>query len=79
MTAYLISITTYVGFFLILALALNLQWGKTGMVNFGIAGFYALGAYTSGLLTVDAGWPWLGGLLAAGVVCMIFGALVSFL
>ncbi len=57
MTAYLISMATYVGFFMILALALNLQWGMTGMVNFGIAGFYALGAYTSGLLTTKAGWP----------------------
>jgi branched-chain amino acid transport system permease protein len=55
MTAYLISMATYAGFFMILALALNLQWGMTGMVNFGIAGFYALGAYTSGLLTVKAG------------------------
>ncbi|MBT3716489.1 MAG: branched-chain amino acid ABC transporter permease, partial [Deltaproteobacteria bacterium] len=50
MIDYLISIATYVGFYMILALALNLQWGQTGMVNFGIAGFYGLGAYTSGLL-----------------------------
>ena len=57
MTAYLVSIATFVGFFMLLALALNLQWGMTGMVNFGIAGFYGLGAYTSGLLTVKAGWP----------------------
>jgi len=79
MTAYLVSIATYVGFFMILALALNLQWGKTGMVNFGIAGFYGLGAYTSGLLTVDAGWPWLGGVVAAGVVATVLGAGVSIL
>lgn len=57
MTAYLVSMATYVGFFMILALALNLQWGITGMVNFGIAGFYALGAYTSGLLSTKLGLP----------------------
>lgn len=57
MTAYLVSMATFIGFFMILALALNLQWGMTGMVNFGIAGFYALGAYTSGLLTAKLGWP----------------------
>ncbi|MGQ7848161.1 branched-chain amino acid ABC transporter permease [Granulosicoccus sp. 3-233] len=57
MSAYLVSMATYAGFFMILALALNLQWGLTGMVNFGIAGFYALGAYTSGLLSAKAGWP----------------------
>ncbi len=37
MTVYLASIATFSGFFKILALALNLQWGMTGMVNFGIA------------------------------------------
>lgn len=73
MSAYLISMATFAGFFMILALALNLQWGMTGMVNFGIAGFYATGAYTSGLLTVDAGWPFILGFLAAGVVAMVFG------
>lgn len=57
MIPYLISIATFAGFFMILALALNLQWGMTGMVNFGIAGFYALGAYTSGLLSVKVGLP----------------------
>ena len=79
MTVYLVSMLTYVGFFMILALALNLQWGMTGMVNFGIAGFYALGAYTSSLLTVDAGWPFVAGVSAAGAVGLIAGIGVSFL
>ena len=79
MTAYLISIATFVGFFMILALALNLQWGMTGMVNFGIAGFYGLGAYTSGLLTVKAGWPVELGMACAIGAGLVFGAAVSFL
>lgn len=79
MTAYLVSIATFVGFFMILAMALNLQWGMTGMVNFGVAGFYAVGAYTSGLLTMDAGWPWLGGVAGAAALGLLFGAAVSFL
>ncbi|MFQ5774957.1 MAG: branched-chain amino acid ABC transporter permease [Kiloniellaceae bacterium] len=79
MTAYLISIGTFVGLFMILALALNLQWGMTGMVNFGIAGFYGLGAYASGLLTVKAGWPVGAGIAAAAALGLAFGAAVSFL
>ena len=79
MLSYLISMATFVGFFMILALALNLQWGMTGMVNFGIAGFYALGAYTSGLLTVEAGWPFLFGVAAAAVLGLAFGVALSFL
>ncbi len=79
MSAYLISMATYVGFFMILAIALNLQWGMTGMVNFGIAGFYALGAYSSGLLTVKAGWPVGFAMPAAAVVGIAAGALVALL
>jgi len=37
----------------ILALALNLQWGYTGVFNFGVAGFFLVGAYTGGLITKD--------------------------
>jgi len=77
MTAYLISIATYVGFFMILALALNLQWGMTGMVNFGVAGFYGIGAYTSGLLAVKAGVPVGISIAAAGIVGLAFGAAVA--
>ena len=79
MSAYLVSMATYVGFFMILALALNLQWGMTGMVNFGIAGFYAVGAYTSGLLTVEAGWPFVAGLAAAGFLAMVLGVALALL
>lgn len=39
----------------ILALALNLHWGHTGMFNAGVAGFYAIGAYAAAILiTADA-------------------------
>ena len=31
----------------IFALGLNVHWGYTGLFNIGIAGFFALGAYTS--------------------------------
>ena len=39
----------------ILALALNFQWGLGGMVNFGLAGFYTLGAYACALLILKGG------------------------
>lgn len=77
MTAYLISIATFVGFFMILALALNLQWGMTGMVNFGVAGFYGIGAYASGLLTVKAGVPVGLAIVVAGGAGWLFGAAVA--
>ena len=39
------------GIYSVMALGLNVQWGFTGLFNIGIAGFFALGAYTSALLT----------------------------
>jgi branched-chain amino acid transport system permease protein len=79
MTAYLVSMATYAGFFMILALALNLQWGITGMVNFGIAGFYALGAYVSGLLATKLGLPVGVSILAACLAGGILGGAVALL
>jgi branched-chain amino acid transport system permease protein len=39
--------------FAILALALNLQVGQAGLLQLGISAFFALGAITTGVLTVD--------------------------
>lgn len=65
MSAYLVAILTSVGFYVVLALALNLQWGLTGMLNFGVAGFYALGAYASALSTETLGLPFVLGFAIA--------------
>lgn len=75
MTFYLIAIATSAGFYLLLALALNLQWGLTGLVNFGVAGLYALGAYASALATERLGLPFLLALPMAALV----GALAALL
>lgn len=88
----MIEIFAYGEFFLITALifammslGLNLQWGQTGLVNVGVAGFVAIGAYTSAILTTpdDAarvggfglpiGVGWLGAMAAAGVVAGFIG------
>ena len=39
------------GIYAVFALGLNVHWGFTGLFNIGIAGFFALGAYTAALLT----------------------------
>ena len=50
-------VTVLIGAFALLTLALNLQWGYTGLFNIGVAGFMAVGAYTTAILTapVDPG------------------------
>ena len=48
---YLVGFLIMVGIYGIFSLGLNVHWGFTGLFNAGIAGFFALGAYTTALLT----------------------------
>ena len=58
------------------SIGLNLQFGYTGLLNFGHVGFMLVGAYGTAM-TVDAGGPlWLGvivGLIAAALLGLLLG------
>ena len=90
----ILDLVGYAAFFLttaltygIICLGLNLQWGQTGLFNVGVAGFVAIGAYTSALLTtppiagrfggfdlpIAVGWA--GAFVAAGIAALIVGGL----
>lgn len=79
MDAYLVAILTIAGIYVILALALNLQFGLTGLVNFGVVGFFGLGAYASGIATETFHVPFVGGLAVAMVVGALAGAVLALL
>lgn len=74
---------TTAGIFGIMALALNLQWGLSGVFNLGIAGFFAVGAYASALMTgapTPDHWGGLGLPLPVGVlVAMLASGVLAFL
>jgi branched-chain amino acid transport system permease protein len=53
MEAYLAAIATIAAVYVLLTLGLTLQYGLTGLVNFGHVGFFCLGAYASALLAVQ--------------------------
>lgn len=89
---YLVSFSTMAAIYAVLCLGLNSQWGLAGHVNFGIAGFFAVGAFTSALFTTAMpggalaaysqqafgfDMPFLVGVVAAGVVSAIVGYLIS--
>jgi len=74
---YAISLATMGGIYAILTLGLNIQWGFTGLFNVGIAGFFAIGAYVSGILTTAPSARHLGGYEMPYVVSFIAAMLVS--
>lgn len=79
MDAYIVAILTVAGIYAILALALNLQFGLTGLSNFGVVGFYGIGAYASGITTEIFHAPFVAGLLVAIMAGAVAGAVVSIL
>ena len=94
MSADLVGPIAYASFFLSMALmnglvclGLNVQWGQTGLFNVGVAGFVAIGAYVSAILTTPAsnihlgGFAlpilvgWAGAAISAGGASALVGAL----
>ncbi len=77
MIEYLVYLSIMTGIYGILSLSLNLQYGFTGLANFGHVAFFCLGAYTSTILVVLVKAPFVLGLLGAMVVAGFFGFLIS--
>lgn len=83
--SYLVFFATMAGIYAVLCLGLNIQWGYTGLFNIGIAGFFAVGAYTSAILTTAPspahlggyGLPFILGFLAAGILSGVIALLVG--
>lgn len=74
---YLISLLTMGGIYAVIALGLNVQWGFTGLFNAGIAGFFAVGAYTQALLTTPVYDEHLGGYEWPIPLAMLMAMLIS--
>lgn len=77
MLSYLVFTLTIGGLYALLALSLNLVWGGAGMVNLGLAGFFAVGGYASAIAT-GAGVPVLAGWGAAVLAGIGAGLFVTF-
>ncbi len=90
--AYLVSFAIMASIFSVFSLGLNVQWGYTGLFNIGIAGFFAIGAFTSALVTTarptgtlalysqqafGLSAPFLVGTVAAAVVSGVVALLVG--
>ncbi|MBD2729200.1 branched-chain amino acid ABC transporter permease [Nostoc sp. FACHB-892] len=77
MVDYLIFLAISTALFALFALGLNLQWGFTGLINFGHIAFMTLGAYTTVLLTLK-GVPLPISALAGAIVAALLGLVIGF-
>ena len=71
------SVGILAGTYVLFTLGLQLNVGYTGIVNFGQAGFMAIGAYAMGVLVVKAHWSFWLALPAAVFIAIGFGLLVG--
>ncbi len=69
---YVSFLITNIAIYAMLGLGLNLQWGFTGLINFGVAGFVAVGAYATVVLSMT-GLPLFVSMVMGGLVAAIFG------
>lgn len=67
MDAYLIAIAIVSAIYMLMALGLTLQYGFTGIINFGHVGFFCVGAYAAALLAGAGVPPLLAFPLAAAI------------
>ncbi|MGF2038421.1 MAG: branched-chain amino acid ABC transporter permease [Nostoc sp. CmiVER01] len=77
MVDYLIFLAISSALFALFALGLNLQWGFTGLINFGHIAFMTLGAYTTVLLSLK-GVPLPISALAGAIVAALLGLIIGF-
>ncbi len=76
---FYISVASRIGIYAIAATSLNLLLGYGGLVSFGHAAFFGLGAYTVGvLISKGAANGWLGfglAMLVSGAAALVIGAI----
>jgi neutral amino acid transport system permease protein len=76
MVDYLIFLAISTSIFALFALGLNLQWGFTGLINFGHVGFMTLGAYVTVLLSLK-GVPVLLASVVGAVIAALLGLIIG--
>lgn len=75
---YIALVMCQIGFTAIAVTGLDILFGYSGQISFGHAGFYAVGAYTSAILTTRLNVDPLIAMIAAGILSIIVGIIVAF-
>jgi branched-chain amino acid transport system permease protein len=75
--SYVLEILTNSFFYIILCLGLNIVVGFAGLLDLGYAAFFAVGAYTTGILTSHYGWNFWLTIPAAVVFSIMAGVIIG--
>ena len=75
--SFLVYLAIMMGIYGILSLSLNLQYGFTGLANFGQVAFFCLGAYVSTIIVLPLGMPFILGLVGGMIVAGLFGYIIA--
>lgn len=74
---FYVQLTTEILVMAVFSVATNILFGYSGMISFGQAAYYGIGAYTLALLVVKIGVPFGVGFVAAPLVAALFAAAVG--
>ena len=74
---YVLHLIIFILIYIMLAQSLSLAAGYSGLISLAHAGFYGIGAYTTALLSVNYGLPFLVTLPLAMLLCGITAIIVS--
>ncbi len=77
--SYLIFVLSTMVIVIALATLLHLQFGLTGIVNFGLVGFYGVGLYAFGILMVNLNLPFIVALVLATLIVGGLGLVVGWI
>ncbi|MDX2230485.1 MAG: branched-chain amino acid ABC transporter permease [Leptolyngbyaceae cyanobacterium bins.349] len=73
---YIVSLIIFTAIYALFSLGLNLQWGFTGLINFGHVAFMTVGAYTTVLLSIQ-GLPIVLATLIGAAIAALLGLLLG--
>jgi branched-chain amino acid transport system permease protein len=74
---YVVDTATTVLIYVMLGWGLNVVVGLAGLLDLGYVAFYAVGAYTYGLLSTQLGWGFWQSLPVAGAMAAAFGIILG--
>ena len=73
--------TVFILYILFLRIGLAQSWnlvaGYTGLISLGHAAFFGMGAYTTGMLIIYLGLPFVSSAIAGGLVAALFSVVIS--